>query len=298
MQGLNLCLGRRFQGGEKLKTIIFAGQGKIGEVCLEALWKEFENVDIIRAGNETICGMKRKQNRVIGDVNESLYEYVFLAGWHSVIPEEDLKKKKYINVHGSLLPKYRGLHSIFWAIMNGEDELGYTIHKVNGRIDDGDILYQYRFPYKDNTIGEIQELFYADLRKNLGHLLTDYMDGKLIPIKQNAEEATWVPRRNLEDCLIDFHMPIVLMRRYFKALTAPYPQPRLQYKGKDYEVAESRLIERNYYCQEGRIVNCDDNGVWVKINGGLLVVVSIRDTDTGDIVPANTVMKTGYRFIG
>lgn len=281
-----------------MKTIIFAGQGKIGEVCLEALWPEFGSVDIVRADNETICAMKREQDRVIDDVNESAYEYVFLAGWRSVIQEEELKKKKYINIHGSLLPKYRGLHSIFWAVMNGEDELGYSIHEVNGRIDGGDILYQYRFPYKDNTVNEIHELFYADLRRNLGYLLAGYMDGEVTPKKQNEKDATWVPRRNLEDCRIDFHMPIVLMRRYFKALTAPYPLPRLRYKGKDYEVTESRIIERDYYCQEGRIVNCDENGVWIKINGGLLVAVSIRDTDTGDTVPANTVMKTGYRFIG
>ncbi len=281
-----------------MKTIIFAGQGKIGEVCLEALWPEFGSVDIVRADNETICAMKRGQDRVIDDVNESAYEYVFLAGWRSVIQEEELKKKKYINIHGSLLPKYRGLHSIFWAVMNGENELGYTIHEVNRRIDGGDILYQYRFPYKDNTVNEIQALFYEDLRRNLGHLLAGYMDGEVTPKKQNEEDATWVPRRNLEDCRIDFHMPVVLMRRYFKALTAPYPLPRLRYKGKDYEVTKSRIIERNYYCQEGRIVNCDDNGVWIKINGGLLVAVNIRDTDTGDIMPANTVMKTGYRFIG
>lgn len=55
-----------------------------------------------------------------------------------------MNKNKIINIHYSLLPKYRGYHSTVWAIINDEKYLGLTIHEMSEYIDDGDIIYQYK----------------------------------------------------------------------------------------------------------------------------------------------------------
>lgn len=280
-----------------MKTIIFAGEGKLGEVCLKAIQKNFEVVHIVKANNENVLKLKRERDLCISKFNDSQCEHVFLAGWHPLIFAEEIEQKKYINIHGSLLPKYRGLHSIYWAIMNGERELGYTIHEINEKIDDGNIIYQYRFPYKNYTVGEIHELFYCDLTENLGRILSQYMDGKIDVRKQQFEEATWVPRRNLDDCFIDYTMSNELLRRFFLALTKPYPLPRICYKNEIYEVIESEVLDKDYYCQIGRVVNSDISGVWVKTKDGLLILKTLRSVESGAVIKANHLIGIGYRFL-
>lgn len=281
--------------------IVIAGNGKIGKVCLAALQKKFERVDIVKADNPELINMKREQDKIVEQIDDSFAVYVFLAGWYPLIRREALKEKHYINIHGSLLPKYRGFHSIFWAIMNGEDQLGYTIHEVNERVDDGDILYQYRFPYIGQTVAEVHNNFYKDLDKNLGRVVADYMDGmrsgnvRLYP--QDRSKATWVPRRNLDDCLVDFNMPNYMLRRFFKALTAPYPLPRIRYKQTLYEITDSEIIDVDYYCQIGRAVASEEDGVFIKVKDGWLVVKSLREADMGRKVRACDVIKSGYRFV-
>lgn len=130
------------------------------------LRKKFDSIDMVVADNDDILAFKRPQDNLVESIDKSPLLYVFLARWYPIINESAIKRKKYINIHSSLWPKYRGIHSIFWAIMNGEKELGYTIHEVNEYVDDGDILYQYKFPYKDYTIEEVHRLFYTDLEKN------------------------------------------------------------------------------------------------------------------------------------
>ena len=240
--------------------------------------------------------MKRGQDNIILSIQASHVPYVFLAGWLPLISAEDLSRKTYINIHGSILPKYRGIHSIFWMIMNGEEYLGYTVYKVNEFVDDGDIIYQYKFPYVDYTISEVHNIFYQDIEKNLTKAVYDYIHGSLAPVKQDFSCATWVPKRNLDDCLIDFNMPNKLLRRFFLALTPPYPLPRLIHKNIVYEIIESSIIDADYYCQTGRAVNSDSTGVYIKTKDGLLIVRKIRSTASKETVDANMIIRSGYRF--
>lgn len=279
-----------------MRKIILAGEGKIGEVCLLALQQKF-SVDIVSSDNENILRHKRDFDRVISSFDESDCNLVFLAGWYPIISENDLKRKKYINLHGSLLPKYRGLHSIFWMIMNGEAKMGYTIHEATEKVDDGDILYQYEFDYDRQTIGQIHNLFYKDIDKNLAKIMISYIDGTLVLKKQDFSSATWGCKRNLDDCLVDFDMPNLYLRRFFMALTDPYPLPRIIHKGITYEIIDSEIIDREYYCQTARVVNVDDYGVWCKVKDGLLVIKTIRKIGDESSISANRIIRSGYSFV-
>ncbi|MEG0408748.1 MAG: formyltransferase family protein [Bacilli bacterium] len=277
--------------------IIFAGKNKIGEICLKALQKSFDCIYIVDSNNESITKLKRRNDVIVTKIDDGDATVVFLAGWFEIIGKEQLKSRKYINIHGSLLPKYRGLHSLFWAIMNGEDHIGYTIHEINQEIDDGDIIYQYMVNYQGQTIMEINSAFYSDIDSKLGELIINYIDGNIILIKQDVEKASWVPKRNLNDCVIDFNMEYILLNRFFKALTYPYPLPRIVYCDCIYEVVESRIKERNYYCQLGRVVNSNDEGVWITIDKGFLIINKLRNILNGDEIQANELICIGYRFI-
>lgn len=273
--------------------IIVAGSGKIGEVCLKALQQKFRKVYIL---GEQLHAYKRDSDEIIADFFEKPVQYVFLAGWDKIIQETLLKEKKFINIHGSLLPKYRGLHSLFWMIMNDEKYMGYTLHEVNEFIDDGDILYQYSFEYQNEEISQIHHKFYLDLEENLGDIIIGYMNGEIELVKQNKKDATWVPRRNLNDCIVDFNMSAEMMEKFFKALTAPYPLPRIQLNSDIYEIVDGEILKKEYYCETGRVVNIDNDGAWITIQNGLLIISTLKDLEKEVLVPAKDIFKMGQRL--
>lgn len=279
-----------------MKELIFAGVGNIGVVCLQALQKKVDKIYIIHVSDDNILKLKRENDIIIDDFDDSHVKFVFLAGWFKLIEEKKLKNKKYINIHGSLLPKYRGMHSVFWAIMNFENEIGYTIHEVNENIDDGDILYQYKFFYKNQTIAEVLNFFYTDLFEKLGEVVIRYMLGETSPTKQDKDLATWVPKRNLDDCIIDFNWSNTIINRFFLALSPPYPLPRVIIKDVCYEILGYKTIDRDYFCDTGRVVNVDEEGVWIKTKDGLLVISLLKNVESKKMLDPKGLTKIGYRF--
>ena len=282
--------------GSTMGSIIFARQGHIGVHCLRVLQKGFRAISIMNGQDKQILELRRDSDEVIDNFHDSDSKYVFMAGWTPLITIEELDAKTFINIHGSLLPKYRGTHSIFWAIMNFENELGYTIHEVNRNIDDGDIIYQYRFRHENQTIGEIHKLFHDDLSKNLVNVLSKYMSNEIVARPQDKRLATWCPKRNLTDCVVDFTWPNAIIDRFFLALTPPYPLPRIIIRSIMYEVLEFRLLPADYFCDVGRVVNIDEEGVWIKTKEGLMIVSRVRNTENQIVADPRKLLKVGYRF--
>jgi len=134
------------------------------------------------------------------------------------------------------------------------------------------------------------------ISKNLALIVSNYLNGKIKPVKQDFSHASWVCKRNYEDCLVDFDWNIAFLRRFFKALVAPYPLPRIKYKNTDYELLHVDLIEQDYYMTNGRVVNIDINGVWIKVNDGFLVIRELLDIDSGRKLNPSTIFKIGVRL--
>ena len=139
------------------------------------------------------------------------------------------------------------MHSTVWAILNNEKYLGLSIHEINEYVDDGPIISQYVIEYKDETACEIIELCNEYVRINLGSIIESYLEGTIKAVKQSYHEATWVCKRNLDDCFVDFDWSVDFMRRFFKALVLPYPLPRLKIKNELYEITSAEFLEREYY---------------------------------------------------
>ena len=276
--------------------IIYSGCSNFGEGGLRSLQKLFNRVYILSGNPPEITSLKRANDILINDFSESDCKHVFLAGHRNFITEKQLKEKVYINVHGSLLPKYRGLHSTFWAIMNDEKKLGVTFHLVDKYMDSGDILEQYSFDYSGQTIKEINVEIDRLIERNAGKIIKNYLDGKIKPIKQNHEEATFGCKRNLDDCIIDFWWDNELLQKYFRALTPPYPLPRIVIDGKLYEIIRSKLLKKQYYSVIGRVSNINDDGIWIKTKDGFLIVSLVRSVDTGEMIDPKELVSNGYRF--
>lgn len=277
--------------------IIFSGGNHIGVGALKSIQKYFDVVYILDSNPVEILELKRERDVIIKDFSDSDSRFVFLGGHTVFISEEQLKEKVYINVHGALLPKYRGMHSTFWAIMNGEKQLGVTFHLVDKYMDSGPIIAQFSFNYLGQTVHEINQEIDRLIEQHAGEIVYNYIIGAISPVEQNHEEATFGCRRNLEDCLVDYNMENIYMERFFKALTYPYPLPRIKVKGKVYEVVKHKIVENRYYLDIGRVVNISDEGVWIKTKEGFLIIGLLRDVETADLVDPKQILRIGYRFI-
>ena len=120
-----------------------------------------------------------------------------------------------INVHGSLLPQYRGAAPINWAIINGEKETGVTTFKLKHEIDTGDILLQEKIPIGENeTAGELHDQLKELGAKLLVRTIQGLADGTLKEISQseipNAKSETiqHAPKIFTETCKIDWNKPV------------------------------------------------------------------------------------------
>ncbi len=129
-----------------------------------------------------------------------------------------------VNVHGSLLPKYRGAAPINWAILNGEKETGVSTFKLQHEIDTGDIMLQEKMPIgPDETAGELHDRMKVVGAKLLVKTLRELVSGKLTvsPQQLNAE-SQHAPKLFKADCEIDWNNTAEQIHNQIRGLS-PYP---------------------------------------------------------------------------
>lgn len=239
--------------------------------AFESLKRSFHCIQLVTSDDDLIACL-RPSDILLPEISGAEVDLVVCAGYKPIIPADALGKMPHLNIHYSLLPKYRGMHSTVWAILNGDDYSGATVHLMNEYIDDGPIAAQFRTSTKGKTSAEIMEECNDWVQNNLDLIVLSFIKNQTNLRDQDKSEASWVPKRNLDDCFVDFNSTVLHMERMLRALVAPYPLPRFKYKDLIYEVASARVIYRPYICTNGRIVNIDDEGVWIKISDGLLLV--------------------------
>ena len=140
-------------------------------------------------------------------IKEIAPDCIVVAAYGKILPKAMLDLPKYgcINVHGSLLPKYRGSAPIQWSVINGEKETGVTIMQMAEGVDTGDMRYQKAIPI---GIDDTAESMFEKLSDLGGEMIVEALDlleeGKLTPIKQDETLATHAPMLNKEIAVIDW----------------------------------------------------------------------------------------------
>lgn len=223
-------------------------------------------------------------------------DLIICSGYVKKIPDFIIDKYNVINIHYSLLPSYRGLHSVVWAILNNEKKIGLTIHKVNNHFDDGDILYQHAVENESiKTSYDFITSFNKHIETIISSFIIDYLNNKIKPIKQNKENASWVPKRNINDCKVDFNTPINELKLFFRALVEPYPLPYFFIRNEKYLVKEIFFKSCNIKSINGIIVNIDEYGMWITSNGGYLVIKEVIN-EAGEMIANFNNFNIGYRI--
>ncbi|MBL7815873.1 MAG: methionyl-tRNA formyltransferase [Saprospiraceae bacterium] len=128
-----------------------------------------------------------------------------------------------INVHGSLLPKYRGAAPINWAVINGETETGVTTFFLKHEIDTGDVIFREKMPIgADETVGDIHDKMMVLGAETLLKTVQAIDNNTVVPQPQPNEAATHAPKIFHETCSIDFTKTVGEVHNFVRGLS-PYP---------------------------------------------------------------------------
>ena len=152
------------------------------------------------------------------------------------------------NLHGSLLPKYRGAAPINWAIINGEMETGVTTFKITHEIDTGDLLFQEKIPIGENeTAGELHDRMMFVGAELVLKTVQEIEKGEVVLKHQDESQACPAPKIYRETCEIDFNQPTQKVHDFIRGLS-PYPGAWTQLNGKQLKVlrAEKEITDHDY----------------------------------------------------
>ena len=151
-----------------------------------------------------------------------------------------------LNVHGSLLPKYRGAAPINWALINGEKETGVTTFRLQHAIDTGDVLLQERIPITPNmTAGELHDTMMEVGAQTLVKTLHELIAGT---IQSKPQEETLAilhaPKIFTKDCQIDWQQPVAQIHNLIRGL-APFPGALTKVDGKIVKLFITSIVYEN-----------------------------------------------------
>jgi methionyl-tRNA formyltransferase len=173
-----------------------------------------------------------------------------------------LAKHGAINIHDALLPRYGGFAPLNWALVNGEREVGVTVHFMNENFDLGDIVLQRRVPVADDDT--VTDLFHktVDLFAPMTLEAIDLIDsGRTDWTKQDPAEATFFHKRAEEDSRIYWTWPARDIVNLVRAQSDPYPNAFAYYQGERVRVLAASVSQLRLGGTPGRVFRSDGKGV-------------------------------------
>ncbi|MBI3582605.1 MAG: methionyl-tRNA formyltransferase [Nitrospinae bacterium] len=233
------------------------------------------------------------------DFIEKLKKYkpdcIVVVAFGQILPKEILNLPRYgcINLHASLLPKYRGAAPINWALIKGETKTGVTSMFMDEGMDTGDILIQREVEIGENdNAGALHDR----LSKIGGDVILETLDGlekrTIKRIKQDSSIATYAPKLKKEDCLIEWSIGAKEIVHRIRGLThAPgaytsYNGKRLKITEADYKIQDSRFKIQDLKlatcnlqlaaCKNGEIFEVNRNGIKVICGNGLVIIKNLQ----------------------
>ena len=201
-----------------------------------------------------------------------------VAAFGQILPKELLVMPKYgcVNIHASLLPKYRGAAPIQWAILNGEKESGVTIQQMGEGVDTGDILLK-RAVALDNK--ETGESLYDKLSRLGAELIVEVLPeieaGKVIPEKQEEALSTHVGKITKAMGLIDWNKSAEELERLVRGLNS-WPSAYTFFRGKTLKIWETEVLGEKESGEAGSIASVTKTSVIVNTGAGKLALTNVQ----------------------
>ena len=196
------------------------------------------------AGIPVLQPQRARDEEFIEQLKAYQPDIILVAAYGKLLPKAILDMPRFgcINVHASLLPKYRGASPIQWAVLNGDEKSGVTIMHMAETMDTGDIIMTKEVVLdKEETAGSLHD----KLAEIGGPLLIEAMDaletGRAPRIRQNEEEATYVKMLDKTMGNLDFSKPAVQLERWIRGLN-PWPTAYTKLDGKMLKLWKAEVL--------------------------------------------------------
>lgn len=222
---------------------------------------------------------KIKKDMVIIDCLKKLKpDFIIVAAYGQILSKEILDIPKYgcINIHASLLPKYRGAAPINWAIINGEKESGNTTMMMNEGLDTGDTLLSSMFEIDQYmTAGELQDMLMNDSADLIIKTIEGIIQGSIHLQKQQDDLSCYAPMLNKKIALIDWKKSAREICNLIRGLN-PSPMAFTKYKGQNMKIYKAVLVDETFSGNIGQIIDVDKTGIKVGTGNGVVKLETIQ----------------------
>ena len=198
--------------------------------------------------------VKVKEQEAIEELRKYEADIYVVAAFGQILTKEILDMPRFgcVNIHASLLPKYRGAAPIQWAILDGEKETGVTIMQMNEGLDTGDMLTKVVVPIEDNDTGEslFDKLAEAGA-KLLVETIPQIEAGTLKPEPQDDSFSTYAKMIKKEMGLIDWKKEAIVLERLVRGMNS-WPSAYTHFNGKTLKIWEADVVDGKEGAEAGQ----------------------------------------------
>ncbi|MBL7825071.1 MAG: methionyl-tRNA formyltransferase [Saprospiraceae bacterium] len=182
-----------------------------------------------------------------------------------------------LNLHGSLLPNYRGAAPINWAIINGEKETGVTTFLLQHEIDTGDLLFQKKITIGENeTAGELHDRMMEVGAQLVLQTVQALEAGKAQPKPQSNMQASYAPKIHTETCKINFSAPSSTVHNFIRGLS-PYPGAWTMLGDKTFKILRTVVLREHRAPElQGVLYSPDKRTICVDTADGTLQILELQ----------------------
>lgn len=277
-----------------LKIGILAS-GKLGAACVENLLNksEIELVMTDRTSDSVIelCNLKSipvfignpRNGNATSFLKNAEIDVLFSINYLYIVEKDilTLPRKYAINLHGSLLPRYRGRTPHIWAIINNEKETGITAHLMTDKCDEGEIIYQERIKISENATGnDLLQEFLHKYPVIIRKVLKMIESNAVYLLKQDSIKATYFEKRTPDDGEINWNWQKERIHNWVRALANPYPGAFTYYDGEKIKINSVEYSDAGFHQNDfnGKILNII-NHVIVKTPNGAMALTNVEMND-------------------
>ena len=221
---------------------------------------------------------KASQPDFLDRLRELNPDLIVVIAFGQILRKEVLDLPKYgcVNVHVSLLPKYRGAAPINWAIINGEEKTGVTTMFMDEGLDTGDIIKTREFSLDDEiNAGQLHDIMMEEGADVLSQTVKAIEDGTAERIRQNDDESTYAPMMDRNLGHIDFKKSAVSIQNLVRG-TVPWPGAWCESPYGKIKIWKTRVGQGQTDREPGTIVSVDKQGIEVACGMGMLLIEEIQ----------------------
>ncbi len=222
--------------------------------------------------------VKVREESFISQLKEMNPDAIVVAAFGQILPKTILELPKYgcINIHASLLPKYRGAAPIQWSVIDGEKETGLTTMMMDTGLDTGDMLEKVVIPIED---GETGGSLHDKLSQAGGPLILSTLkkaeEGSLSPVSQGESETCYAKMLSKSLGDIDWNQDACQIERLIRGLN-PWPSAYTSLNGKTLKIWQAQVLSDESEGIPGQIVKADKDGFLIQTGNGILKVDSLQ----------------------